>query len=279
MTGDGKPELLIIRVVPTARSSVLTWCAGAHAYLVSLDGTVVRKLETSVDTRTLSLVASAAGDVDGDGRPDVFVSIDSTRGHMPFEIRSIAGDTIVEFKGASTGPPPAVCVRGPDLDGDDVPEILLGMPTEGVRKRHKAGEIHAISGKNGRRLRVLKGRGEYEELGRSIVALPDIDGDGVADFAAGAPGWRPKKKKDDDTSGWGAVIAFSGKTGKPIWTARCANDECDLGRSLDAMEDIDGDGVIDLVAGGPGFGSPRDKGIARVISGKTGKTLMTHIGN
>ena len=58
---------------------------------------------------------------------------------------------------------------------------------------------------NGQSLAVLGS--DWSELGRGLVFLPDIDGDGLDDFAVGAPG-------DTDTTG--IVYLFSGQTVGPL---------------------------------------------------------------
>ena len=112
VTGDGEPELLIVRVVPRAGYSSINWCSSAWGCVVSLDGTVVMKFAAQADPGDRSLVAGPAGDANGDGRPDAFVCVDAERGRLPLQIRSIANEEILGFKGASLGSPPRACARG-----------------------------------------------------------------------------------------------------------------------------------------------------------------------
>jgi hypothetical protein len=76
----------------------------------------------------------------------------------------------------------------------------------------------------------------------------------------------------------GAVVAYSGKSGKPLWTAGMGDEGDGFGFALDVLEDVDGDDVVDVVGGAPGGYAPRDHGRAVVISGKTGEIRVIHVG-
>jgi hypothetical protein len=90
------------------------------------------------------------------------------------------------------------------------------------------------------------------EFGTSCVVIGDMDGDGIDDFAIGAPG--------DDTGGADAGRVFIYRGGHPLaddpsWVITGAPGER-LGHSL-AAADVDGDGRMDLLIGAPGsVGAP-----------------------
>jgi hypothetical protein len=87
-------------------------------------------------------------------------------------------------------------------------------------------------------------------LGDSLVALPDLDGDGCDEVAAGSP------LEDADESNQGVVRIFWGAgagCGSPTVTALAAGSRnAHAGESL-AVGRIDDDAVRDLVVGGDGF--------------------------
>src|SRR5262249_37232847 len=88
----------------------------------------------------------------------------------------------------------------------------------------------------------------YQYVGQSLAALGDINGDGVPDFAAGAPGAGPNGTLA------GEVVVFSGANCAVLrrLTDPFAFASENLGGSLAATGDISGDGVADLLVGARG---------------------------
>jgi hypothetical protein len=102
-------------------------------------------------------------------------------------------------------------------------------------------------------------------LGSSLVALGDLDADGIPDFAAGDPGY---------TSGTlaasGQVLVISGADGSTLYelTGTAAAGQA-FGSSLVAL-DANGDGISDLAVGAPG-----GAGAVWIYSGADGSVLLT----
>lgn len=73
-----------------------------------------------------------------------------------------------------------------DVDGDGVTDFLIGSsqsPVNGPR----SGQIDCYSGRTLQLIFRVAGRA-YEELGTACAVLGDVNGDGIPDFAVGAPG-------------------------------------------------------------------------------------------
>lgn len=101
-----------------------------------------------------------------------------------------------------------------------------------------------------------------EQYGWVTRRVGDLDGDGVCDFASTGPsanGYR------------GMAHVVSSKTGKELLRVDGETPGQQLGNSVAGEVDVDGDGVHDVLVGGPGFGQV--PGVALVVSGKTGKTI------
>jgi hypothetical protein len=136
-----------------------------------------------------------------------------------------------------------------DLDGDGDDELVVGAPE--ARKRGATGGIIVYTGRRGnfraRSSTLLRGDGN---LGWSLAALGDVDGDGNGDFAVGA-----LNGSGENVSLAGTVTIYHGGWKPQPWTVLEGDNALDrFGYSL-AVGDLNGDGVNDLVVGAP-FHSP-----------------------
>ena len=105
-----------------------------------------------------------------------------------------------------------------------------------------------------------------DELGSAISAVGDVDGDGIEDYAVGAPhgdGLQPDA---------GYVVFYSGRTGAVIQRIDGEATGDLFGWSLAGLGgDLDGDQVDDLVVGAPGANATAGK--VYVVSGADANTL------
>lgn len=98
-------------------------------------------------------------------------------------------------------------------------------------------------------------------FGWSIASVGDVDGDGVAEIAVGAP--------YDDYRAWdaGLVTLYSGKDRRVLWRSPSVVQLESLGTSLAGTGDMDGDGKPDLLAGCPAHNA------IRILSGADGHEI------
>ncbi len=244
---------------------------------------------------------AAVGDVSGDGFDDVLISSP----HAAADGRSWAGVSYVVYGNASganidlahfdssegfriigpafDGVGQSVTAAG-DVNGDGRMDFLIGAPFTSPNGAALAGSTYLVYGSDsgadvdlanlapsqGIRLDgVLQ-----EEMGFSVSAAGDINGDGLADIVIGAPGASPG-------AGSSAYVIF-GKVGglsnvDPAHLApgdgfrihgAAAGDEA--GYSVASAGDFNGDGFDDLIIGAPGAdpNGKTDAGSAYVIFGK-----------
>jgi hypothetical protein len=110
------------------------------------------------------------------------------------------------------------------------------------------------------------------EFGHSL-AVGEVNGDGKADVAVGAP-YEHVGGNDDQ----GRAYVFSGANGSVLFSLNTPNPQAYpvFDMSL-AMGDVSGDGKADIVVGAPveDVGSSTDQGRAYVFSGASGSLLFT----
>jgi hypothetical protein len=108
-------------------------------------------------------------------------------------------------------------------------------------------------------LLTLNGEKPNDEFGWVARKVGDLDGDKVIDFVATAPGFGNHA---------GKVYVYSSRRGQLLF-AREGPAGQRYGNSAGAAGDVNGDGIPDLIVGGPQAGA----GIAEVLSGKDGSVV------
>jgi hypothetical protein len=221
----------------------------------------------------LGLAVAGVGDVDGDGIPDwaagapqmfpnVFPGgagpgsvrvLSGANGSLLFEIFGTAGD---DFFGA------ALAAAG-DANQDGFADILIGAP--GVDAAgFAAGRVVLLSGAGGTLLHRWDGAAAGDQLGTSVAGLGDVDLDGFPDFALGAP------HSAAGGADSGSVRVISGKLGSTLMTFVGPAPGAQIGTSLGAGGDADGDTFPDAILGGT-------TGVAGVIGAQVVSFVPTGI--
>lgn len=161
-----------------------------------------------------------------------------------------------------------------DLDGDGRSEVLVGLPDSDILfgasdvGRFQVWKQDPASTTPINLLSRLGSRADGR-LGQSVANAGDVDGDGVDDIAVGEPGYQFTLAPFVYSPG--RVLLYSGQaagTGQPVLirTLDATDLFNEIGWSLDAGLDVDGDGTPDVIAGSDTEG-------CEVFSGADGSSL------
>lgn len=117
-----------------------------------------------------------------------------------------------------------------------------------------------------------RGSMPVEQFGMALASLADLNGDGIQEYAVGAPLSDPNGKDDA-----GSVWVYDGATGMVLyqWDGIDGGDQ--FGFAVADAGDVDLDGTSDIIVGAPyeKVGNIQAAGVARVISGDDQSILLT----
>ncbi|MBI2927689.1 MAG: FG-GAP repeat protein [Verrucomicrobia bacterium] len=235
--------------------------AGAAYVLSGTDGSILFRFrgESAVfDGDVLGYSVSGAGDVDGDGFPDVIVGgPGSSRGGLNSGVVHVFSGrdgamlhTFVGVIGDGLGYSVSAA-RNADRDGHS--DLIVGVP---VRN-----EARLYSGLTGFMIRTFHRVGAF---GASVRGAGDVDGDGHEDVIVGNP--------LDSALGprVGSASVFSGANGTLLYLFTGPER---FGGAVSGAGDVDNDGFADVAVGSAQSASGSSV-VAKVFSGRTGMTLF-----
>ncbi|MET0067571.1 MAG: S8 family serine peptidase [Candidatus Thiodiazotropha sp.] len=195
-----------------------------------------------------------AGDVDNDGLDDLLIgqSTSSTNGYgnvsvmtriatQPAYFRNYVGEAGSRF-GFSVA-------ASDDLNGDGVPDYLIGAPSESANSNTQhEGALYIYSGAASNSLLTKKYGVAGSEYGYSVVPLEDWNGDGRGDFAVGAPGY-----PFGSAGRIGRVLIYDGPSMSLHDAYYCNVDEGErCGEAIADAGDLTGEGDNEILIGAPG---------------------------
>src|SRR4051794_22960322 len=151
-----------------------------------------------------------------------------------------------------------------DVNGDARPDLLLGAPYADGNSRAGNGAAYVVFlpehppasidlGTPGASVALIQGAADGDALGASVAAAGDVDGDGNADVAVGAPHHGSGKRgsayvlRNLHQPGVADAATLAPPDGYELIAARPES----LATSLANVGDLDGDGRDELLLGGP----------------------------
>jgi hypothetical protein len=272
---DGVPDLWVgdpSLYGPTGRALGKAWCVSGK------DGSTLLRIDAPAGAEEFGWTIAGLGDVDADGVRDVAVGclyvetpgqtstsrwgeggspagssavhVHSGRdGALKYAVRGSAERAKVVWYSTAAGP--ALAVVG-DWNEDGVDDLAIGWSYADGESPDQ-GRVQVVSGRDGTSLREWLGMEPYDRFGFSLARIPDVDGDGRNDLAAGAVPDRDPQEGAPETkrrtrSGYVRVLSSRGavvRTLHPQDGSRC------FGFSLAAAPRTKPDGADELLVGQP----------------------------
>ncbi len=268
--GDGFAD---VAVSAYGRSRVEVFSGASGKELFSLTGDYAK------DSNSFGFAMDAAGDIDGDGRPDFVVGASKNWHNGPGAGRvgvysAVDGSLLREVFGPNVDGWMGFSVGGTgDVDADGYDDWIAGAPFDDTVGMN-AGRAYVFSGKDASLLFTFSATAEKQHLGISVDGAGDVDADGHPDLIVGAE-WENHAGKTFA----GTARVFSGRDGSVLhlwggsWNSA-------YGWSVSTAGDVDADGHDDVIIGAykhEAFGK-QAAGRVEVRSGKTGAPLYTFQG-
>lgn len=207
---------------------------------------------------------AGAGDVDGDGFPDVIVG-------APMHDKTLrqAGRALL-FRGSANGPSPVpnwaadgtgdnvwfgMVVGGVDFNKDGFSDVFVSAPGQNRSFSTWEGMVNLYTGSSTGLSRVawisLQGEQAGSRFGSAVDAGGDVNGDGWPDLLVGAPAF------DAGVSDSGRVFLFLGTTNgfrsEADWVLNGGELGAKCGLSVAWVGDQNGDGLSDFLVGSPDY--------------------------
>ncbi len=280
--------------------------------VTTLDGTNGFRVDGANALDEAFAAVSGAGDVNGDGLSDgilgapkygvtvpssseegaAYVGFGSTSPSSASGVLSVEEETRIDGEAAGDRLGEAVTSAG-DVNGDGFDDLLVGAPYAdqngtdsgasyvvfGSSSFNATVAVSTLNGTNGFRLDGVTGG---DQLGSSVSSAGDLDGDGIDDFAIGAPFAAPNSVNGagsayvvfGSTAAFPASLDLSALNGSNGF--RLDGDGGHAGDSLAAAGDFNADGFDDLLLGAPrADNSGTDSGSAYVVFGGSSSFAST----
>ncbi|HVZ35253.1 MAG TPA: integrin alpha, partial [Polyangiaceae bacterium] len=294
VNGDGLRDVIVGSAVgatyvvfgKASPSSISVWDPAQEV----ADGFALSSANLSVSA---GAKVSGAGDVDGDGLDDVFVGASAAPaggGGVAFVVFGKATTEPVSLSDVQAGQARGFSINAADganvsdlsvsgagdVDGDGLADVIIGLPQASPRGVTGAGTAYVVFGKGNSTAValadldagssegfVISGANEFDNVAHSVAGAGDLDGDGFGDLVIGST-----NAAIGGSASHGALfVVFGARTPVSLSVGALATDSTlgfaalgasnveKLGTSVAGGADINGDGLLDLVAGAIDLGN------------------------
>lgn len=259
---DGVPDLALGQPAGAVNSSGQP--GGSVSIYSGSDWSLLYSIIGPLDVVDFGAFVASGGDFNADGINDIVVGTGystTTGQYSIFIYSSENGNQISRFNFAVSSPGYlTMAAGGGDLNGDGIPDLLVGLDT--------LKQVQVVSGADGSIIRQIS-------VSSGVVALAfggDMDNDGFREIIIGSP--------SASTNGAilnGAVFVYSGRQENSLLPplhqvfGQATGDI--FGITVSGIEDLNGDGKPDFLVGSPRLLSPLSSGSVYAMSGANGSVI------
>jgi hypothetical protein len=254
VNGDGKSDFIV--GAPFASPGGFSFFNAGSVYVYSgATGAVLYQKDGAAAGDLQGYCVGSAGDVNNDGKADFIIG--APQAHIGSFVNNVGaayvysgadGALLYEKDGAATGDLFGTSVASAgDVNGDSRNDFIVGCNNAAPGGRTSAGSAFIYSGSTGGLLYQKDGAVAGDNFGYSVGAAGDVNNDGKADVIIGANSADPGGRNSA-----GRVYVYSGSTGSELFhrDGSAAGDQ--LGISVAAAGDVNGDGKSDVIMGASG---------------------------
>ncbi|MBW2541023.1 MAG: FG-GAP repeat protein [Deltaproteobacteria bacterium] len=283
VNGDGYADVIVGAPSYDAgeadEGAAFVFLGGASGVADGNPSTADAQLESDQASAALGTSVAGAGDVDADGYADVIAGapgyddVEAEEGAAFVFLGSASGvgdgdpltaDAQLESNQANAALGTSVAGAG-DVNGDGFGDVIVGAPgyddleaEEGAAFVFLGSESGIADGNPGTAATQLESNQASAQLGGSVSAAGDVDGDGYGDVIVGA-----RYYSSGASWGEGAALVFLGGVagiadGNPATAAvviKVDGDKVSFGASVSTAGDANGDGYADVIVGAPLYDS------------------------
>ena len=267
--GDGVGDFGVGAVT----DSVPIFLAGSASVISGASGQRLFTVSGDAQFDGLGWSVTSIEDQDGDGARELIVGAPLNDGSsignqgLVRMYSGATGVTLETWRGTEAGDWFGFSLdNAGDVDGDGAEDLIVGS-FFGPDVINSAGRATVISGATRDVLLILDGSASQEAFGGSVSGAGDVNGDGFDDILVGIARFGSDNR--------GRAQVFLGPTGQLLYTLNNSVSNAEFGRMVQDIDDIDGDGIGDLMVGAPLDSQlANEAGSARAFSGATGDELF-----
>jgi hypothetical protein len=295
VNGDGYADVIVTAILyddgESDEGAAFVFHGSASGIAHGDPGSAAATLQSNQAVAGMGYSIAGAGDVDGDGYADVIASAtgysngEAGEGAAWIFHGSASGvgnrtpasaDAQLESDQAGANFGQSVASAG-DVNGDGYADVIVGAVLYDAGESDEGAAFVFLGGAGGvgdgnptTAYATLESDQAGALLGRSVAGVGDVNGDGHADVAAGAPSFTSGESLE------GAAFVFLGgargiRDGDPAAAAAQLEGDAPalaLGEDVASAGDVNADGYSDLLVGAPSFdGGEVDEGAAFLFYG------------